>query len=139
MAESASSQERVRNRRPFLLQRGSTDRLAGAAVPIGGVAGVALLAVQVSVDPVPCPALVRLRRLVRAVPVALGVAPKRDERQVQIGRRGSRGQCGAEGGEIHFMSLAYEEVPVKRSRQRKALRIFFTSSRSRRAGRRTRS
>ena len=72
------------------------ERAAGAAVPIGGVAFVALLAVEIGVHPVAVAAFVALRECVRAVPVAFGVAPQCGERRRQSRRRVGVGERGAE-------------------------------------------
>ncbi len=64
-------QQRGGDLRPFLLERRARHRFASAAIPIGGVAGVALLAMQIGVHPVALAALVGLRQFMRAVPVAL--------------------------------------------------------------------
>src|SRR5271165_2935480 len=69
-------QQRLGDRLPFLVERRSADPLPGAAVPVGGVAGVAFLAVQIVVHPVSDAALVGLRGVMRAVPVTLCVEPE---------------------------------------------------------------
>ena len=75
------------DRRPFLVERSLADRLARAAIPIGGVAGVALLAMQIGVHPVARPALVGLRRFMRAVPIPSRVEPQRAQGLAQGRRR----------------------------------------------------
>src|SRR5579863_2404854 len=55
---------------PFLVETAVRDGLSGAPIPIGGVAPIALLAMQIGVHPIANAALVVLRRRVRAVPVA---------------------------------------------------------------------
>ena len=68
-------EQRADDRLPFLAERRSADRLAGATVPIGGVAGVAFLAMQIGVDPIAVPALVSLCGFVGAVRIAARVKP----------------------------------------------------------------
>src|ERR1700733_4153465 len=109
----------LRDLRPFLIERGVADRLACAAIPIGGVAGIALLAMQIGVNPVALPALVRLRRVMRAVPIPPRVEPKRPQSGPHVRRRLSRRERGAEGSQIHdgtpISSRSREDAPRRRS------------------------
>ena len=112
---SLSRQQRGGDRRPFLGERRAARRLAGAAVPVAGVAGVAFFAVEIGVDPIAGAALVGLRQLMRAVPVALGLPPQRLQRGAQaLGRRGD-GERSAKGGEIHG-GLPAKRRPRSRAR-----------------------
>src|SRR5277367_563936 len=70
-------QKRGDDRRPFLLERPSRDRLAGASIPITRVGGIALLAVEVGVHPIARAGSVALHEFMRPVPVSLAVMPKR--------------------------------------------------------------
>src|SRR5271155_3370762 len=72
----ARLEQRGDDRRPFLVERTSRDRLAGAPIPITRVGEVALLAVEISVHPIARPAFVALGEVVRAVPVSVAGAPK---------------------------------------------------------------
>src|SRR5580704_6857419 len=103
---SSVLEQRRRDRLPFLVERGFADRLLCASIPVGGVTGVALLSVQIGVHPVAGAALVGLRGVVRAVPVALRVEPKRAQRMAE--RRGGLvgWERGAEAGQVHGSSLS---------------------------------
>jgi len=63
------------------------NRLAGAAIPIGRVARIALLAVQIGVNPVALAALVRSGQIMRAIEIAPRIMPKRFERRTDAGGR----------------------------------------------------
>ena len=91
----ADPQQRAGDRLPFLVERRSAGRLAGATVPIGGVAGVAFLAMEVGVDPIAIPALVSLCGFVCAVPIAARVKPQRAQsgsklaaKKIRLAKRG---------------------------------------------------
>src|ERR1700688_5040971 len=73
---SGAAEQRLRDGPPFLFERIPAHRLLCAAVPVGGVPGVAFLSMQIGVDPVARAAFVGLRGVVRAIPVALGVQPE---------------------------------------------------------------
>ena len=81
-------QQRPRNRLPFRLERLPAERLARAAVPIGGVAGVAFFPVQIGMHPIAVAALVVLREVMRAVEIAVRVMPERFERPGKARGRG---------------------------------------------------
>src|ERR1700761_9041771 len=66
---------------PLLIERCGRRVLARMAVPVAGVAGVALLAMQVGVDPGGLAAVFMRDRLVGALPVALAVPPQCSQRR----------------------------------------------------------
>src|SRR5580698_7002280 len=70
------SQQGFNDRRPLLLERISCRRLPGPPVPVAGVGGVALFAVQISMDPGACRSFVLLCRFVGLVPIAFGIPPQ---------------------------------------------------------------
>jgi len=73
---------------------------------------------QIGVDPVAVAALIRLRRVMRAVPIAARVQPKRLEPKAQCRRRLGSGERGPEGGKIHALSYL---VSLQASLSAKAL------------------
>src|SRR5271166_5172709 len=118
---AVAPEQRTGDRLPFLVERRPADRLAGATVPIGGVAGVAFLAMQIGVDPIALPALVSLCGFVRAVPIAARVKPQRAQSRAQIRRRRSEAERGAEGGKVHAREVGAESARRKACRRPRGL------------------
>ena len=88
-------EQRLRDFRPLGFERRGREGAARATIPVGGVAVVALFAMEVGVDPIAGAALVGLRALVRALPLAACVAPQggqsgREARRLGAGERGAK-------------------------------------------------
>jgi len=69
-------QQRSRYVQPLCIERRPTDGLACPTIPIRRVVLIALLAMQVSMNPRPFGAFVLLGGLVRALPIAPGLPPQ---------------------------------------------------------------
>ena len=76
------------DRAPLVVERSRRGRLAGAAIPVAGVADVAFLAVQVGVDPGALGGLDVLGDAMGAVPVAGGVVPQRTDQRRRVSGSG---------------------------------------------------
>src|SRR5260370_16180433 len=88
----AVRQQGVGDRLPLGGQRPGRDRLAGAAIPAAGVAEIALLAVEIGMDPGTDRVVLGLSAFMRLLPVALAVPPQRPHRHAEIRRRLGRGE-----------------------------------------------
>jgi hypothetical protein len=94
-------QQRLGYLLPFRIEGFAANRLAGAPIPIGGIAGIALLAVEIGVNPIGGAAFVALRQLMGAIEIAAPVMPERFQRRAEARGRGRGGKRLAEGGEVH--------------------------------------
>src|ERR1700758_1375709 len=88
----ALSQQAFHNTKPFRMQRLPADGLACPVVPIGCVALIALLTVQVSVNPRAVLAFVLLCGFVCPLPIALAIPPQPSKGVRQSGWRLGRGE-----------------------------------------------
>src|SRR5258708_19134823 len=91
---SAAREQCACDSAPLFVVSSARNRLRCLAIPIGGVARVALLAMKVGVDPGAVPGLVILRNLMCAVPVAACFQHERTEQWGQARRDLSAGYCG---------------------------------------------
>ena len=73
----------------------------GAAVPVAGVGGVALLAMEVGVDGHGVVGFQVVDEAVGARPVAFRIPPESFERRRKPGGRSVVGERAGEGGEVH--------------------------------------
>ncbi len=89
---SLLSQQTCRDAEPFGIQRLAADGLASATIPVGCVALIAFLAMQVGVNPRPIASFVLLGRFVCSRPIALGIPPQPGEGVRESGRRIGRGE-----------------------------------------------
>ena len=87
---------------PFPVERLPANGFTGPTIPVGGVALVALLAVQVRMHPRSLDALVLLRGFVRPLPIALGIPPQPGEGVRESGWRLGRGEGLAKFIQGHF-------------------------------------
>ena len=92
IAEHFLCQQRLYNAEPFRFQRFPAHGLARPVVPIGCIALIAFLAMQVGVNPRSLDAFVLLGGLVRPLPVALAIPPQSDEGVGESGWRLGRGE-----------------------------------------------
>ena len=92
---SAACEQCVCDASPFLVERSARDGLRRPAIPVGRVASVALLAMKVGVDPGAVAAVVILRDLMRAVPIAAGFEQESAEQGGQVSRR-LAASCGSQ-------------------------------------------
>jgi hypothetical protein len=76
---STSLQQRIDDAQPFRIERLPAHRLASPAIPVGSVALIAFLAVQVGMHPRTLDAFVLLGGFVRPRPIALGIPPQPGE------------------------------------------------------------
>jgi len=79
--------------RPLALDRALGDGPPGPGVPIGRIAIVALLAMQIGMDPGPVAGRVRLGHLVGLFPVSVRVMPERQKGRACSGWRFGLGFC----------------------------------------------
>src|SRR6185312_7653314 len=86
---------------PLKGERGRRGRLAGAAVPVTGIGGIAFLAMQIGMHPGARLVVLLLGAMVRRVPIALGVPPQPLRREPDIGRRLRLRQRLPEAVEVH--------------------------------------
>ena len=94
--------------------------LPARPIPVGGIGGVAFLAMQVGVDPRGAGTFVLLRRFVGGLPIALRVPPQRRERMIQCPWRTIALQRFAEVIEGHVPDHVHT-VEYRRSRKESLL------------------
>jgi hypothetical protein len=87
--------------RPLIGEPATRRAPTGASVPIGGIALVALFAVQVGVDPGTSRTFILLRRFVRSHPIALSIPPQPGQRKVQVSGRSLAAKRVLESIDIH--------------------------------------
>ena len=80
------------NAEPFPVERLPTHGFTSPTIPVGGVALIALLAVEIRVNPRPLDAFVLLSGFVRSGPIALGIPPQPAEGARESGWRLGRGE-----------------------------------------------
>src|SRR6185312_7361946 len=94
-------QQGARDRFPLEGERGGRGRLAGAAIPIAGIGGIAFLAMQIGMHPGARLVALLLGTMMCRVPIALGVPPQPLRREPDIGRRLRLRQRLPEAVEVH--------------------------------------
>ena len=87
-----SAKQTFDNAEPFPVERLPALGFTSPTIPVGGVALVALLTVQIGVYPRSLDAFILLRGLVRPRPIALGIPPQSGEGVRESGWRLGRGQ-----------------------------------------------
>ena len=83
---------------PLVFKGGLADGFVGAVVPVGSVAGIAFLAVEIGVDQVGVVGFEGVGDGVGAVPVAVGVVPQGEEQRREMGGAGGRESAEDFGG-----------------------------------------
>ncbi|MFO1352292.1 MAG: hypothetical protein U1F68_17120 [Gammaproteobacteria bacterium] len=79
-------------------ERQPGNRFAGAGVPVGSVAEIAFLAVQIGMDPGTVNAFIGLRELMGGMPVALAILSEGGKRESEAGGRRRLGEAGLKFG-----------------------------------------
>lgn len=80
------------NAEPFPVERLPAHGFTSPTIPVSGVALVALLAVEIRVNPRSLDAFVLLGGFVRSRPISLGIPPQPGEGVRESGRRLGRGE-----------------------------------------------
>src|SRR5439155_21341330 len=98
------------NLTPFFIQGKAGHRLSGSPVPVSGIAGVALLAMKIGMDPTAGGILLGLSTFMRLVPVPLGIPPQGLQGQAQAFRWLVGRLRILEGAQIHLRILVEAAV-----------------------------
>src|SRR5260370_15853749 len=72
----AVRQQGTDDRLPLGGKRPGRDRFAGAAIPAAGIAEIALLAVEIRMDPCADRVVLRLSAFMRLLPITLSIPPQ---------------------------------------------------------------
>lgn len=95
-SQALISQKRPHQFFPFLLKRASMRGLPSLPIPVASVPEVALLAVQVGMEPRALTGVDFLGNVVGSIPVTTGVVPEGEE------QRPYRGRCGGSQAILKF-------------------------------------